>query len=176
MNTLSLFAHGSLDASHHTSNVAAAADPTVSAGVFIFFFIVFIATYAISALLLGRIFKKAGIESWIAWVPFYNTWKTLQIGGQKGYWAVLALIPIVQYVSIVFMFIAYYNIGLKLGKSGAFVLWSIFVPIVWIIWLAVDKSTWNSALGAPSTAPEHTGSTPAGTPPAAPITTPTPTV
>lgn len=102
-----------------------------------------IAIYVIFALLMGRIFKKAGIESWKAWVPVYNNWVLLELGGQQGFWAVLALIPVVNIVAAVFMYIAMYNIGLKLGKDGAFVLLAIFVPVVWLIWLAVDSSTWK---------------------------------
>lgn len=41
------------------------------------------------------------------------------------------------------IYIAQYHIGIKLGKSGAFVVLAIFLPLVWIIWLAVDKSVWN---------------------------------
>lgn len=125
---------------------------------FIFFTLIFaVAAYIISALLLSRVFKKAGVPTWIAWVPFYNNWKLLELGGQQGFWAVLAIIPVVNIVSAVFMYIAMYHIGLKLGKSGAFVLLAIFLPIVWLIWLAVDKSKWNekAAGAARSIAPEH---------------------
>jgi hypothetical protein len=49
------------------------------------------------------------------------------------------------------MYIAMYHIGKKLGKDGVFVLLAIFLPIVWLIWLAVDKSKWNDkASTAPS--------------------------
>lgn len=164
MNTLLQLAQSTYDYTYSTSNVDAGAAAGISAGIILFGFIIGIAAYVVTALLLGRIFKKAGIQSWIAWVPFYNSWKLLEIGGQPGFWAVLAIIPLVQYVSIVFVFIAMYNIGLKLGKSGAFVVLGIFLPIVWYIWLAVDSSTWNNALGAPSKAVEHLNG---GTPPAA---------
>ena len=109
----------------------------------VFALLVAAAFYVVSALLLGRIFKKAGIESWKAWVPVYNGWTLLEMGGQQGFWAVLALIPGVNIVSAVFMYIAMYHIGLKFGKEGAFVLLAIFLPLVWFIWLAVDDSTWN---------------------------------
>jgi hypothetical protein len=165
MNTLLQFAQSSYDYTYTTSNVDAGTAAGLSIGIILFSLVVTVIAYVVSALLLGRIFKKAGIESWIAWVPFYNSWKLLEIGGQQGFWAVLAIIPLVQYVSIVFIFIAMYNIGLKLGKSGTFVVWGIFLPIVWFIWLAVDSSTWNESLGAPSKAVEHLGGT---TPPAAP--------
>jgi hypothetical protein len=109
--------------------------------VFVLFFAVI--AYAVHAFLLGRIFKKAGVEQWIAWVPFYNTWKLLEIGGQPGFWAVLAIIPIVNIVSAVFVYISMYHIGLKLQKEGWFILIAIFLPLVWLIWLAFDDSKWQ---------------------------------
>ncbi|HEU5121970.1 MAG TPA: DUF5684 domain-containing protein, partial [Candidatus Saccharimonadales bacterium] len=125
--------------------------------------------YVIGALLLGRIFKKAGVEQWKAWVPIYNTWILLELGDQKGYWAVLMLIPFVNIVAAIFIIIAEYHIGLKLGKEGWFVLLAIFLPLVWLIWLAVDNSTWEGAPkeanGTPPTSP---------TPPATPTTGQTP--
>jgi len=107
--------------------------------------------YVIVSLCLMTIFKKAGVKNaWAAWVPYYNSWKTLQIGGQQGFWAILSVIPLVNIVAAVFLYIAMYHIGKKLGKSDAFILFAIFIPIVWYIWLAVDDSKWNDAA---STAP-----------------------
>lgn len=104
------------------------------------------AAYIFIAICMVKIFKKAGTDNtWAAWVPFYNHWKLLEIGGQPGYWAVLAIIPLVGIASVVFTFIAQYNIGKSLGKGGEFVLWAIFLPYVWFPWLAFDKSTWHGA-------------------------------
>lgn len=121
--------------------------------VFVFFAIAAaVAGYVVTAYLLGRIFKKAGEKPWKAWVPVYNNWVLLELGGQQGFWAVLAFIPIVNIVALVFTCIAFYNIGLRFGKDGAFVLLAIFLPIVWLIWLAFDSSTWQKAktAGAPA--------------------------
>lgn len=177
MKLLSLFGQASSDydlymqdSMYNTTNSTQLTDEQ-AAGIFIgtvlvILFITLVA-YVVSAFLLSRIFKKAGVEPWKAWVPVYNTWVLLELGDQKGYWAVLALIPIVNFVSIVFMIIAEYNIGLKLGKESWFVLLAIFLPLVWLIWLAFDSSTWKNAVA--SDAPK---STPPTTPPKA---TPTPT-
>lgn len=105
--------------------------------------IIAVISYVIYAILLGRIFQKAGLAQWIAWVPVYNNWKMLEIGNQQGFWAVLAFIPVVNYVALVFNYIAMFKIGLKLGKQDWFILLGIFVPIVWYIWLAFDDSKWN---------------------------------
>lgn len=112
-------------------------------GLIFFSFFIFVLAYVVNAYLLGRIFKKAGAESWPAWVPIYNSWRLLELGKQQGFWAALALIPIVNIVSAVFIIIAMYHVGRQLGKSEAFVLLAIFLPFIWLLWLALDNSTWN---------------------------------
>lgn len=129
-----------------------AALAAMAAGTVIFVLIITIAAYAINAFLLGRIFKKAGVEQWKAWVPVYNSWVMLELGDQKGWWAVLMLVPFVNIVALIFLIIAEYNIGLKFGKEGVFVLLAIFIPIVWLAWLAFDKSTWKGTVPAAATA------------------------
>lgn len=109
-------------------------------------------SYVINGVFLGMVFKKAGLAQWPAWVPFYNTWKFFEIGGQHGALSLLMLIPIAQFVGAVFYFIAAYHIGLKLGKTGVFVLLAIFFQIIWLIWLAVDGSKWDDTR---STAPSR---------------------
>lgn len=122
------------------SNAAAAA---AVSGLIIFMFVIILIAYVILAFLLSRIFRKAGVPAWKAWVPVYNTWTTYELGGQKGWWAILMLVPVVNFVASVFLYIAMYEIGLKFGKEGYFVLWAIFLPVVWYVWLAFDQSTWK---------------------------------
>jgi hypothetical protein len=168
------------DSSYYTtSNANAEAALAVGFGIMMFALIFSVAMYVVFALCLMRIFKKAGIEQqWAAWVPIYNNWKLLEIGGQQGFWAVLALVPIVNIVSVVFMYISMYNVGLKLGKEGVFVLLAIFLSPVWLIWLAVDGSTWDESKGAPSLTPVKTtaSNTPADAPTGTPPVPPKPTV
>lgn len=164
--------------SDYTETAYTTGDATVAAGVAaavsLFFILFALAIYVVMALCLMQIFKKAGVKPWIAWVPIYNIWKMLEIGGQQGFWAVLALIPVVNIVSAVFMYIAMYNIGLKLGKDAAYVLLAIFLPPIWFIIMAVTKTPWNDALGAPSLAPETHAAAQATQPTATPPTPPTP--
>lgn len=101
--------------------------------------------YIVGAFLLGKIFKKANVAAWKAWVPVYNSWTLFELGGQKGIWAVLALVPIINIIPSIFMIIAMHSIGRKLGKSDTFVLLAIFLPLAWMVWLAVDDSTWKGA-------------------------------
>ncbi len=118
-------------------------DPALLAGVLLFMGIFSLLAYAVTAWFLSRIFIKAGVPAWIAWVPFYNLWKLLELGDQQGFWAVLIVVPFIGYVSLVFIFIAAYRIGLKFGKGSWWVLLAIFVPIVWLALLAFDHSKWH---------------------------------
>lgn len=129
-----------------TSNIDPAVYASFMAMVFISLFVILIGTYVVTSFLLGRIFKKAGIESWKAWVPFYSHWVLLEMGDQQGFWAVLAIVPFVNIASLVFLYIAMHNVSLKFGKQSVFVLWAIFIPLVWYIWLAFDKSTWQGSV------------------------------
>lgn len=158
MEFLTLFAQSSNYYNSYNStsltetDAAAAAGILAFLGIFIFISLLLaVGVYVFSAICLMRIFKKAGVPAWIAWVPFYNNWKLLEIGGQQGFWAVLAILPIVNIASAIFLYIACYHVGKKLGKGGEFVLWAIFLPVVWYVWLAFDNSQWNdSASSAPS--------------------------
>lgn len=154
---------------------ADASTAAVVAAILVFAVLFVIATYVITSILLGRIFKKAGVASWKAWVPIYSAWVTLELGDQKGWFALawaapfLTWIPmdssspavialyaisiILSLVGSVFLYIAMYKIGLKFGKEAYFVLWAIFIPIVWYAWLAFDKSTWHGAPAAATHTP-----------------------
>lgn len=114
---------------------------------FLIFIVVPLLSYVVSAFLLSKIFAKANTEPWKAWVPVYNNWTMLELGGQKGFWSVLMFVPVINIAAIVFTYIAGYHIGLKLGKDGWFVLLCIFLPIVWLAWLAFDDSTWQGDNG-----------------------------
>ena len=113
-------------------------------GAMLIFWIIFIiGAYVISSFLMSRIFKKAGVKQSIAWIPIYNAWKMLELGNQQGFWAVLALVPLVNIASMIFLYIAMYNIGKKFGKEDWFIIIAILIPIVWFVWLAFDDSKFN---------------------------------
>ncbi len=142
MSVTSLFALVSNDM--YSVNASTAVAPSAMYGVMLFLLGMIFITYIVVSIMLSRIFRKAGVSGWKAWIPVYNTWITLELGGQRGWWALVMLIPIINIAASVFLYIAMYHIGIKLGKDGAFVLWAIFLPIVWYIWLAFDQSSWRS--------------------------------
>ena len=111
---------------------------------FLFLYLAVLAgAYALFAWLLSRVFRKAGIPAWKAWVPVYNGWVFLELGGQPGWIAVLTLIPVGNVVATVFMCIAAYNIGIAFAKDGAWVVLYIFVPWLWLAIVGFDSARWE---------------------------------
>jgi hypothetical protein len=108
-----------------------------------FYVALIVVVYVVSSLFLGRIFAKAGEPAWKAWVPVYNTWVFLELGGQAGWWALVAFVPFIGIASSVFMCLAAYNIGLRFAKTGVWVVLYILVPYVWWGIFAFDRSVWN---------------------------------
>ncbi|MDH6180133.1 hypothetical protein M2152_000315 [Microbacteriaceae bacterium SG_E_30_P1] len=108
--------------------------------------------YIFYSLMASRIFAKAGVKPWQAWVPFLVTWRLLQLGGKPGWFLLIGLIPIVgQIIYLIQRWIAQYRIGLGLEKSGVFVILAILLEPVWFLVLAIDGSTWS---------PKHTSLVP----------------
>ncbi len=134
------------------SEIEAAAGITVAV-IAIFAIFALAASYVVTSLLYMGIFKKAGLKPSIAWIPFYNVWKFFELGGQKGVLMLTGLIPIFgSIVFLVFSIMAAYNIGLKLGKSAAFVLLYVFLGPIWFLALIFDSSKWDDSLGEASLA------------------------
>ena len=166
---------GNMDTYESYSTTSSSGDPGVVLAGLIGGLIALIVLYVIFSYFLGKIFKKAGEEPWKAWVPIYNQWVFLELGGQQGWLALLTLLGIIPFigwigsvVSFVFACIAAYHIGRKFQKEDWFVILYILVSPVWIIWLAVDSSTWKGATPVAAGAPTPPPYQPAA--PQAPVT------
>jgi hypothetical protein len=116
-----------------------------------------------------QMFKKFGVESWKAWVPFVNSWTFLELGDQRGWWQ---FVPI---AGSIFSLIAAYNIGLKFGKSGGFLALYIFLPLIWFIIMALKSTT---LVGSPTNENNLGGVAPSQVVPVQPVqpVSPTPVV
>ncbi len=125
--------------------------------IFGIFLLVALAIYIVSVIAMWKLFTKAGEAGWKSLIPVYNMWVFLRLGDQAGWWALVALIPLVNIVSIVFMAIAAYNIGLKLGKEGWYVVLYLFVPVIWMLILGFDKSTWKQTAPGAIPSPVESG-------------------
>ena len=111
-----------------------------------FTLLVVVAVYVVTAIALMQFFRKVGVEPWIAWVPFYNTWKWLEVGGQPGWIALLSLIPYGSIATVVFLAIGMYRTGIAFRKDSSWVVLGIFLPFVWCFLLARDVEVYDPRL------------------------------
>jgi len=81
--------------------------------------------------------KKAGVESWKAMTPIYNTWCMVELCGIKKFWFWLQFIPIVgQFITIWIAIIFTMHFGKVDFISHTLV---VFVPFIYLPYLGFDK-------------------------------------
>lgn len=128
-----------------------------------------IGMYVINSFFLGKIFKKAGVKSWKAWVPVYNIWKILQLGGFHGGLSLLSFVPLANIAALVLSIISLYQITIKMGHEGIMTLVAIFAYPIWAIVLALSKNEWDDSLGDPRTDTPDFSTSPTEEPTSQPI-------
>jgi hypothetical protein len=74
-----------------------------------------------------KVYEKAGQPGWAAIIPIYNLYIITKIIGKPGYWTVLMLIPIVNYIFLIW---SYNLISKKFGKDVGFTLGLIFLSFI----------------------------------------------
>lgn len=113
---------------------------------FVGFLILFgIAYYVVWALAFGQFFRKVGLPAWTAWVPYYNRWRLLEVGGFPG-WISLANLVGLGVVSEVFIWIGMYRLQFAFRKSAGHLAWGILVPPVWGFIMGARATTYDPAL------------------------------
>lgn len=95
---------------------------------------------------LAAVFRRTGIEPWKAWVPYYNLYVWLQLGGQNGNWVWLSLIPYGSTVTSIFLYIGMHRTGKAFGKSTGFLVLGIFLPWVWAFSLGYGRDEYRPEL------------------------------
>lgn len=107
-------------------------DPGVFAALgvgYIIFMLVILAFYVICY---WKLFEKAGQPGWAAIVPIYNIVILMQIVGRPAWWVILMLIPC---VNIIVALLVYLDLARVFGKGagfgiGLFLLGIVFLPIL----------------------------------------------
>jgi hypothetical protein len=88
------------------------------------------------------IFVQANEEGWKAIIPFYNIYVLLKIVGREGWWLILFLIPIVNFIVWIIVSL---DLAKSFGKSGAFAVGLIFLPFLFAPILGFGSATYQGA-------------------------------
>ena len=88
---------------------------------------------------LWKVFVKAGQPGWAAIIPIYNTIVLITIVGKPWWWIFLLLIP---YVNIVFFILLYIGLARVFGKGGGFAVGLIFLGFIFLPILGFGSATY----------------------------------
>ena len=87
-----------------------------------------------------RIFTKAGQPGWASIIPIYNAVVLCQIAGKPGWWVILMLIPVVNFVIAILVLIGLAN---NFGRGVGTVIGLLLLPIVFYPILAFGSAQYQ---------------------------------
>ena len=87
-----------------------------------------------------KVFTKAGQPGWACLVPIYNAYVMLQIANKPTWWLILMIIPLVNAVVIILVYI---SIAEKFGKSTGFGIGMAFLSFIFVPILGFGDAQYN---------------------------------
>jgi hypothetical protein len=93
-----------------------------------------------------KVFIKAGQPGWAAIIPIYNIYILTKIGGKPGYWTLLCLIPLVNYIFVIWL---YNMVSKSFGKDEGFTVGLVLLGIVFWPILGFGSAKYQGPFGDP---------------------------
>ena len=116
----------------------------MSQGQSIAYCVVMIALAVFSIVVNWKLFEKAGEPGWKSLIPIYNIYILFKIADGQGWKFLLLLIPI---VNIVISILLYVRLAYAFGKPGVFAVGLIFVPVIFEAILAFGDAEYIGPRG-----------------------------
>ncbi|MBE9609108.1 DUF5684 domain-containing protein [Chitinilyticum piscinae] len=89
-----------------------------------------------------KTYTKAGKPGWASIVPIYNFIVLLEIVKKPLWWIVLLLIPLVNFVALIMI---YLELAKKFGKGAGFGIGLVFLPFIFVPMLGFGDAEYNEA-------------------------------
>ena len=121
---------------------AAAAAAAGGVGIFM---ILYFALIILMIVGMWKMFDKAGKPGWAAIIPIYNFIVMLEIAGKPIWWILLLMVPFVNFVIAILLYLA---IAERFGKGGGYAVGLIFLPFIFLPMLGFGDATYQG--GAPA--------------------------
>ena len=90
-----------------------------------------------------RVFVKAGHPGWAAIIPIYNLYVLLKIAGRPGWWLLLFIIPVVNFVIGIIVAI---DVAKSFGKGTGFGVGLAFLGPIFYPILGFGDATYQGAV------------------------------
>jgi Family of unknown function (DUF5684) len=112
------------------------------------FWIVYAAFMLLMIAALWKMFTKAGQPGWGILIPIYNIYLICKIAGRPGWWLILMLIPFVNFIIAI---ILYVDIAKKFGKGVGFAIGMLFLPFIFFPILGFGSAQYQGLAGSTAT-------------------------
>jgi hypothetical protein len=130
-----LFALALLQETTDTTNTV-----QVSSGMGMGIGIVYLLVVLLIIISLWKIFVKAGKPGWAAIIPIYNLIVILEIAGKPLWWFILLLIPFVNFIVLIIVYIAFAR---NFGKGVGFAIGMLILPFIFFPMLAFGDAQYH---------------------------------
>ena len=104
------------------------------------FWICFLAIFVLMITSMWKVYTKAGKPGWAAIIPIYNLVVLLDIVGKPIWWIILMLIPLVNLIVVIIVYVA---LAKAFGKGVLFALGLIFLGIIFFPILAFGDAKYT---------------------------------
>ena len=129
------------------ANAAGAAAGILGAGCGCVGVVIYFAVIVLVIIGLWKVFVKAGKPGWGAIVPIYNMILVCEITGRPVWWVVLMLIPL---VNIVVLIIVFMDLAKAFGKDAAYGLGLAFLPFIFFPMLGFGSAQYRGPVATPA--------------------------
>ena len=89
-----------------------------------------------------KVFSKAGQPGWAAIIPIFNVYVMCKVAGRPGWWLILFLIPIVNFIIAIIISV---DIAKRFGKGVGFAIGMIFLPFIFWPILGFGSAQYQAA-------------------------------
>ena len=107
--------------------------------------IIYLAIVVLMIASLWKIFTKAGKPGWAAIVPIYNIIVMLQICEKPVWWIILMLIPLVNFIIAIILYVALAQV---FGKGVGFAIGILLLPFVFLPMLGFGSAQYKGGAAA----------------------------
>ena len=133
-------------------------DPDVAeaaAGAALGFGLMFVAIWLLVGLLvlvgIWKTFAKAGQPGWASIIPIYNMIVMLEIAGKPLWWFVLLLIPGLNLIAVILIYV---SLAERFGKGAGFAIGLLVLPMVFFPMLGFGNAAYQGNASSQNAVPE----------------------
>ena len=87
-----------------------------------------------------KVFTKAGKAGWLVLIPFVNVYTLLKIAGRPGWWLILFIIPVVNFIISILVSL---DLAKSFGKGAGFGLGLVFLGPIFYPILGFGSARYN---------------------------------